>query len=595
MIKYIFLAINLLALFASDLLAQSDKDYAIPPTPIRLNQIGYYPKSTKIALVIGGDTLGTKFSIVTANGKDTVFRGNLVKAGVWEYSEEMVNQADFSSFTKPGSYFLYVPKAGKSYPFEIKAQVHLPVAKASLKGFYYQRASTKLLPQHAGKFARKAGHMDTSVLVHPSAATATRPEGTKINCTKGWYDAGDYNKYIINSGISTYTLMFLYENYPKFMDTLNLNIPESKNPIPDVLDEVLWNLRWIMSMQDEDGGVYFKLTNPGFDGSVMPERATNPRYVVQKTTSSALDFCAVMAQASRVYSKYKKEMPSFSDTCLTMAIKAYAWAKKNSNILYNQKAMNDQFSPDIVTGEYGDGDISDEFQWAAIELFATTGKVNYYEDANIAGTLNSKFSLPGWPNVNTLGLYTLASMKTKYPNLEGMDAITDQIIKMANTLKDYAIKSPYKTTMGVEAGNFAWGSNSTSANQGVLLLQAYQITQDKAYLDAAISCLDYLLGRNATGYSFMTGYGERSTFNPHHRPSEADGIKEPVPGLLAGGPNPGQQDSPSSCYNKYPSKLPAKSYVDHQCSYASNEIAINWNAPFSYLSLAIEAIKSSQK
>jgi endoglucanase len=594
MIKHYLFATALMTIVISSLTAQTKKE-AIPTSPIRVNQIGYYPKGPKIAIVIGGDTLGTKFSIITADGKDTVFHGNLVKAGVWEYSEEIVNQADFSSFTKPGSYVLYVPKAGVSYPFDIKSHVHLDVAKGSLKGFYYQRASIDLEPQYAGKFARKAGHMDTAVLVHASAATATRPENTKLNCTKGWYDAGDYNKYIINSGISTYTLLALYEHYPKFMDTLNMNIPESKNVIPDVLDEALWNIRWIMSMQDEDGGVYFKLTNPNFDGSVMPEKATNPRYVIQKTTSSALDFCAVMAQASRVYSKYKKVMPGFSDTCLTMAKKAYSWAKKNPAILYSQSAMNEKYSPGIQTGEYGDGDVSDEFQWAAMELFATTGKMDYYEEANIPGTLNTKFNLPGWPNVNTLGLYTIASLRLKYSTLEGMEAITEKIVKMATPMKEYAGKSPYRTTMGVDAGNFSWGSNSASANQGILLLQAYQITKDKGYLDAAISCLDYLLGRNATGYSFMTGYGEKSTFNPHHRPSEADGIKEPVPGLLAGGPNPGQQDSPSSCYNKYPSKLPAKSYVDHKCSYASNEIAINWNAPFTYLSLAIEAIKAGQK
>jgi endoglucanase len=562
---------------------------------IRVNQIGYYPKGPKIAVAIGGDTIGSKFVITTEDTKDTVFRGKLVKAGIWPYSEETVNQADFTSFTKPGSYVLIIPKLGKSYPFDIKNKVHMAPAKASLKGFYYQRASTALPEQYAGKFPRNAGHMDTAVLVHASAATATRPEGFKLNCTKGWYDAGDYNKYIINSGISTNTLMTLYENFPKFMDTVNLNIPESKNQLPDLLDEVLWNLRWIMSMQDEDGGVYFKLTNANFDASVMPEKATNERYVIMKTTSSALDFAAVLAQASRVYSKYKNIMPGFSDSCLAMSKKAYAWAKKNPSILYNQKEMNEKYSPDIVTGEYGDGDISDEFQWAAMELFVTTGNKDYYEEANVTGTLNTKFKLPSWPKVNTLGLYSLLANKSKYPGLEGMDAISDKIIQMANTLKAYADKSPYRTTMGTEADDFVWGSNSTSANQGILLIQAYLITKDKSYLDAAISCLDYLLGRNATGFSFLTAYGEKSTFNPHHRPSEADRIKEPIPGLLAGGPNPGQQDRPQSCHKPYPSNLPAKSYLDHKCSYASNEIAINWNAPFAYLSFAVEALKAGKK
>jgi endoglucanase len=562
---------------------------------IRLNQIGYYPEGIKIAIVIGGDTIGNKFLITKEDTTKVVFQGQLVKAGVWKYSEETVNHADFSSLTKPGTYVLIIPNFGKSYPFEIRSKVLMTPAKASLKGFYYQRASTSLPEEYAGKFNRNAGHMDTAVFVHASAATSTRPEGFKLNCSKGWYDAGDYNKYIINSGISTHTLMSLYESFPKFMDTVNLNIPESKNLLPDVLDEVLWNLRWIMSMQDEDGGVYFKLTNPNFDASVMPEKATNERYVIEKTTSSALDFAAVLAQASRIFSKYSKVMPGFSDSCLAMSEKAYAWAKKNPAILYHQKEMNEKYSPDIVTGEYGDEDVSDEFQWAAIELFVTTGKNNFYEEAKIQETINTKFKLPSWPNVNMLGLYSILANKNKYPTLKDMGLISSRIIQMADHLKEYALKSPYLTTMGTEADDFVWGSNSTSANQGILLIQAYLISKDKSYLNAAVSCLDYLLGRNATGYSFLTGYGEKSTFNPHHRPSEADRIKEPIPGLLAGGPNPGQQDRPQSCHKPYPSNLPARSYLDHKCSYASNEIAINWNAPFAYLSFAVEALKAPKK
>jgi len=175
-----------------------------------------------------------------------------------------------------------------------------------------------------------------------------------------------YNKYIVNSGISTYTLMALYEQYPKFFDTLKLNIPENTNTTPDLLDEVRWNLDWIIKMQDEDGGVYHKLTNTNFDGSVMPADAKNARYVIMKTTAATLDFSAVMAVAYRVYKKYDKK---FADECLAASIKAYQWAKKNPKIIFNQGAMNQKFNPDINTGAYDDGDVSDEFQWAAIELF----------------------------------------------------------------------------------------------------------------------------------------------------------------------------------------------------------------------------------
>ena len=99
--------------------------------------------------------------------------------------------------------------------------------------------------------------------------------------------------------------------------------------------------------------------------------------------------------------------------------------------------------------------------------------------------------------------------------------------------------------------------------------------------------LDYLLGRNGTGYSFVTGYGSKTPMHPHHRPSVADGIIDPVPGLLAGGPNPGMQD-----HVKVPSTVPDEAYIDNDQAYAVNEIAINWNAPLAYLANAIEALQS---
>jgi len=124
-----------------------------------------------------------------------------------------------------------------------------------------------------------------------------------------------------------------------------------------------------------------------------------------------------------------------------------------------------------------------------------------------------------------------------------------------------------------------------AANQGILLVQAYRLTKEKKYLNAALSNLDYLLGRNATGFSYVTGFGKKTPMHIHHRPSEADGIEEPVPGLLAGGPNPGMQDK---C--KYASSIPDEAYTDDVCSYASNEVAINWNAPLVYLCGAVEAL-----
>jgi endoglucanase len=198
--------------------------------------------------------------------------------------------------------------------------------------------------------------------------------------------------------------------------------------------------------------------------------------------------------------------------------------------------------------------------------------------------------------VGTLGLYILTKNvgrfkgDSKYEDIP-FDAVKKQIINYANRLRDQKKSSAYGIPMGVESSDFVWGSNAVCANQGMLLIQAFFLTDDKTYLETANANLDYILGRNATGYSFQTGFGTKASRNPHQRLSEADGIDDPIPGFMVGGPNPGQEDKGGCAAKPYPSSLPALSYIDHKCSYASNEIAINWQAPFSYLINAVEILR----
>jgi endoglucanase len=139
----------------------------------------------------------------------------------------------------------------------------------------------------------------------------------------------------------------------------------------------------------------------------------------------------------------------------------------------------------------------------------------------------------------------------------------------------------------MQSRDMVWGSNAVVLNQALVLLQGHWLTGRRDFLDAAQSQFDYILGRNPLGVSFVTGYGVRTPMHIHHRPSEADGIDEPVPGLLSGGPNPGRQDA-RDCKVPYASSVPALAWLDDNCSYASNEIAINWNAPLVYVSAALQ-------
>jgi endoglucanase len=552
-------------------------------TIIRLNQIGFYPGGPKTAIVLTNKK--SDFYLQTPNHQ-VVFTGKLLKSLNPDFAGNDTYIADFSSYHQPGKYTLVVPGIGSSYTFEIKTDVYRNVADASIKAYYFMRASTPLLEKYAGKWHRAEGHPDTAVLVHSSAATALRPAGTVISAPRGWYDAGDYNKYIVNSGISTSTLLSLYEDFPAYMKTIKLNIPESGNGVPDILNEVLWNLRWMMCMQDVDGGVYHKLTNAAFDKFEMPDSAKAIRYVVQKGTAATLDFAAVMAQASRVFSKYPKELPGLADSCLSKSIKAWYWAIKNPDVAYDQDKMNEKFTPKVTTGAYGDNSFGDEFIWAASELFVTTKQPEYLKAVNLIP--DDYMPVPTWSNVRLLGYYTLIknggllgdNVPKQLPELQ------QKLLAFADGLIGGADDNAYETVMDKSPRNFNWGSNAIAANEGIALIQAYKLSGNKKYLRYALSNLDYILGRNGTGYSYITGYGSKTPMHPHHRPSKSDGVVEPVPGLLVGGPNPGMQD-----HIQVPSIVPDEAYIDDDRAYAVNEIAINWNAPFAYLANAIEALQ----
>jgi endoglucanase len=582
---------NLLLVFLFIFFVQTSSAQKTPENDkenIRLNQMGFYPGASKIAIVLASKS--NTFQIETL-AKKKVFQATLEKSIRADFAGNITSIADFTAYHKPGNYVLHIADVGYSWPFVIKRSVHHDVAGASIKAYYFMRASIPLKEKYAGKWQRAEGHPDTNVLIHQSAATDKRLAGMVILSPRGWYDAGDYNKYIVNSGISTSTLLSLYEDFPDYMKTVKLNIPESGNHIPDVLNEVLWNLRWMLTMQDpDDGGVYHKLTNAAFDKMEMPDKSTEPRYVVQKGTAATLDFAAVMAQAGRIFKTFPKELPGLADSCLNEANKAWEWAVKNPNIAYNQDAMNQKYSPKITTGAYGDHDFSDEFIWAASELFVTMQQDKFLKTVNLLSDEN--MPVPSWGQVRLLGYYTLIKHAGSFGENapKELPELEKRLLAFTDELENGADETAYKTVIDKSTRHFGWGSNSEAANEGVALIQAYKLSKNSKYLVYALDNLDYILGRNGTGYSFVTGYGSKTPMHPHHRPSVADGIVDPVPGLLVGGPNPGMQD-----HIKVPSTVPDEAYIDDDRAYAVNEIAINWNAPFAYLANAMEALQEKLK
>ena len=555
---------------------------AAPAPSIKLNQVGFAPGASKMAVI--PDARAGAFSMVPVGGGEAVLRGVLAPSALWQPSGERVRVADFSALRAPGKYRLQVAGLAPSDPFEVTPDPYRQLNTAALKAFYFNRAGIALDARYAGQYARAAGHPDDKVVVHASAASAARPQGTVIASAKGWYDAGDYNKYIPSSAIATFTLLAAYEHFPRYFDSQDAGIPESGNGIPDIVDEAMWNLEWMLSMQDpEDGGVYHKLSNLAFDGMVMPAAAMKePRYVAAKSTAAALGFAATMAAASRVLQPFEHKLPGQSARMLAAAQAAWRWAEAHPGATFKNPAG-------LVTGEYGDRTLGDERAWAAAELYVSTRDDAYYRAFRPAP---GQPSLLEWDKVDALAWISLAHHRAALTPLADRALIEGRTAAIAASLALAWKESGYRVAM--RAPDFVWGSNAVALNQSMLLVQAYRIAARPEYLQAAQSGLDYVLGRNPTGVSFVTGFGTRTPMHPHHRPSQADGIAAPVPGFVVGGPQPMQQDK-AECRGRYPSKLPALSWIDDVCSYASNEVAINWNAPLVYVTAALDELGQAKE
>ncbi len=530
---------------------------------IRINQVGYLADQQKLAYFIQP---ADSFYIVNNTTNQVQFRGKIEDSGFNDPAVGIdIYYGDFSSFTEAGNYEIKSDDGQISYPFEISTNPFIDVYKKTLKGFYFQRCGTALLAANAGKYARPACHLNDANFEVSTGLTGFFPE------TGGWHDAGDFGKYVVNAGITVGTLLMGYEMFPDNFKLDDLNIPESGNLIPDLLDEVKYELDWLLKMQDTtDGGVFFKVTPKNFSGFVMPNTDNSTRYIYQKSSTATGDFAAIMSMAARIYLPFDT---SFASKCLAGAKKAWDYLNANPSIVptggfHNPSGTN--------TGEYGDGNDSDERLWAASELFITTGDSifeSYFSTHYKSFSLNSTM---GWPNVALMAqLDYLVSNQPKADSTIKYNLNTG-LINYCNSIYNISKNSGFNVAMST--GDYNWGSNAVALNRAVILIIGYQLSNNKNFYNAALDQFNYILGCNGKGMSYVTGIGTDYPLHPHHRPSASDGIAEPIPGLLAGGPDKGLDDAVlQSMYSA--STPPALCYVDNQGSYASNEIAINWNAP----------------
>jgi len=561
-----------LAAFAASLCSGAET----PTTKIKLDQVGYLPNAPKIALIDasgGRSAAAQSFTLKRTSDSAVVFQGKLSAAVHDPTSGDDIQTADFSAFHKPGQYYIDVPGAGRSWNFSIDPNVYSRAYYLAMRGFYGQRCGTAvdLGPEFPG-YTHAACHLKGEF--HSSSGKS----GERDN-VGGWHDAGDYGRYVVNSGITTGSLLWAWELYGPKLKNIKLNIPESGNGTPDILSETRWNLEWMLKMQDDDGGVWFKQTSEHFSGFVMPEDDKLVSEVIgtgsapYKSTCATADLAAVAAIAARVYKPFD---PKFAALNLAAARKAWLWAEKNPNVTFKNP-------PGISTGEYGDNNCKDERLWAAAELWRTTGDAPYNDFfvKNYAEFDSHLDSPPAedWHEVAPMGLWSYALANRKGSDAHAVSDIRDRSIATAKRIAERTQADPYRVSL--VAKDYVWGSNGVAASYGVQLLVANTLAPDPVFVNAALDNLHYLLGRNTFSLSWVTQLGEHPYRHPHHRPSGADKNAEPWPGLLSGGPNAGRQDA--LLHAMPPDLPPAKVYADDQGSYASNEICINWQAALVFL------------
>lgn len=586
-------------------------DYVKPETwnraGILTNQVNYFPQLEKKATLLSDQTSSVSFSLLDESGK-TVFTGDSSVLGEDADSGDSVHVLDFSKFQEPGTYTLEAD-GQKSRSFSIGGTAYYSgMLYDALNYFYQNRSGIAIESQFitsgdSTSLARAAGHSNDTARITTDWDDLNSNGGTQ-DVTGGWYDAGDHGKYVVNGGISLWMMQNQYEHAKQKGDTSayedgTMSIPENNNAYPDLLDEARWEMEWMLKMIVQDGEyadmAYHKVHDIKWTALGMtPADDTLERILKPPTTCATLNLAACAAQASRLWRDLDSD---FSKQCLDAAEAAYAAAKKHPDLY----APIDQ---SIGGGPYGDDDATDEFYWAAAELYLTTGDSSYQKDMKASDWyLDVPTTLKGGESVDTVASFdwghtaALGSISLSlYPDQLGKDAekLSDAFSEAADTYLQLEDKQGYgqpyaaSTISSSDSDNgYVWGSNSFVIDNAIILAYAYDLTDNTDYLNGAATAMDYLLGRNPVDYSYVTGYGTHAVQYPHHR-FWAHQLSESFPmapsGVLVGGPNSGMEDPWVQGSGWKKGEIPpAKCYLDHIEAWSVNECTINWNEPLAWM------------
>jgi len=538
---------------------------------IKVDQFGYLPNATKVAVISNPQTgfnaeqsftAGTTYQVRNWQNGSVVFSGSPQSwngGATHTQSGDKGWWFDFSTVNTIGSYYIYdVSNNVRSYQFNINDDVYSPVLKAATRMFYYNRCNfAKQAPYAEPGFTDGVAFSNQLQDGNSRYVFDKNNAATEKDLSGGWFDAGDFNKYVTFADRVMHDLLSAYQENPNVF-TDDFNIPESGNGIPDILDELKWELDWLMKMNNTDGSTHLKIGSQNYSENTAtpPSSNTDPRYYGPTCTSAAISVAGVFAHASKVFAT----IPAFNTYAQQLRNKAintwnYVVPFINSNQL--DTACD---NGEIISGD-ADWDAATQRKKAlkaAIYLFDLTGSNTYHQfiitNANTiaaAQISNAYWDVYEMPLNDALLLFSsLPNANTELKNAI-RNSLSGAVAGNSNNFFGFTNADLYRAFMPNNA--YHWGSNLTKAGYGVLntVLVNNNINagNQAAYQLKAAEQLHYFHGVNPLNLVYLTNmkcYGaENSVSEVYHQwfldgsdwDSSLTSLYGPAPGYVPGGPN----------------------------------------------------------
>ncbi|MGR5061393.1 glycoside hydrolase family 9 protein [Photobacterium sp. DNB22_13_2] len=525
--------------------------FSVHCADIMVNQMGYLPSGDKYAYVLAEEP--SKVNLVAIADGSLVAKLDSVDI-VSLPDERKVASVDFSQIKASGWYQL-VTDSGRSVPFPIEVGAYEPLNKRLVHALYLQRSGMAVKDSSTG-MNRPQSHIQDGKIYRTDAFHKV---GTHLDVVGGWYDAGDFGKYVATTTITVARLLEAYRQTPQlYSDTKQ---PGSDKPA--IIDESIYALDWLLKMQREDGAVYRKVSGASWPAKIGPWQDNQVRYIYGVSTPETAKFAATMAFAARTVKPFDTDL---SRQYLSAAIHAANYLESQDGQYFDWQEGDDSGSGPYMANKFDteaslDTDVDDRL-WAYAELYITTGQEKF-KHAFQENYDSQWIDIFEWKNPAVMGVWHLILAEEKGEFREQLASDLDQV---ASQYARQAHQSPFR----VANQRFIWGSNKMTAEAGILIAWADFAKGRLDNRSSVQSQIDYLLGANAFDMSFVTNSGTYSVRNLHHLYRIATGVS--LPGYLVGGPNEMAQAGVA------PKNMGMLSYVDSEKSYAVNEFAIDYNA-----------------